>query len=561
MRRFNLLAMSSGWRRPTPGRVWRALVRRTNYVWGPRLTSWLRRRWVIFKNPHAEIRFGPYCRLRRGFNLDMAEGGRFITGAAVDFRDGFRAEIAAGGSVIIGEGCVFSYYSLIQCSTSIEIGDRAMFGQSSIIVDGNHRFKDVSKPLVKQGFDFRPVKIADDVTTLTKCTLLADIGTKATVAANSVVSKPVPAYSLVGGVPARLIDYFGPPELAPPEWRARQRDKGVPEPPERAGTLEVSGHSLAFGGGVSAFDRRYTTRLAEMLDATEVNHSVAGAIACWPETGSNPGDGGYQRVLERVQRPSDPLAEHPAGFTALTHFGVNDLAVLGPSRLKPFEHALRTVISRHRAVAVFGPDHESVSELDGSVTINLPAESPGGIVALGFSVAPGAVGQISIQPDGDETSGVKLTDSADPVTRKANGIVSRHPLAGGSQTIAIRFPLDCVEFAYWQLEVGPGPAVLVPLAHRPLDWSRYSGWPHPPADSDIEPLNSAIRKVVEEFGPRVATLDIEAVLSGQPDVFSWEGAYPNDEGHLRVAEAARSVLANLPATETATGSAHPAWKN
>ena len=49
-----------------------------------------------------------------------------------------------------------------------------------------------------------------------KCTILADIGERALVAANSVVTRPVPAYCLAAGAPARTVEYFGPPELRPP---------------------------------------------------------------------------------------------------------------------------------------------------------------------------------------------------------------------------------------------------------------------------------------------------------------------------------------------------------
>jgi len=29
-----------------------------------------------------------------------------------------------------------------------------VFGQSTMIVDGNHRFRDLTKPLLKQGYDY-----------------------------------------------------------------------------------------------------------------------------------------------------------------------------------------------------------------------------------------------------------------------------------------------------------------------------------------------------------------------------------------------------------------------
>ena len=61
-----------------------------------------------------------------------------------------------------------------------------------------------------KGYDFTPLKLADDVTITSKCTILADLGERAVIGANSVVSKPIPAFSVAVGAPAKVIDYFGP---------------------------------------------------------------------------------------------------------------------------------------------------------------------------------------------------------------------------------------------------------------------------------------------------------------------------------------------------------------
>ena len=191
--------------------AYQRFVHRLVYVSGPRLASRIRQRWAIAKNPHATVRFGPDCRLHRGFSLHMPHGGEFIAGRGVEFRTGFRAEIG-GGRVAIGDHCMFSYYTLIQCSTSIEIGDRCRFGQSTILIDGNHNHTDPALPAIgEEGYAFRPLVIGDEATVLSKATIINDIGVRAVVAANAVVTKPVPAYTLAGGVPAREIEYFGPP--------------------------------------------------------------------------------------------------------------------------------------------------------------------------------------------------------------------------------------------------------------------------------------------------------------------------------------------------------------
>jgi acetyltransferase-like isoleucine patch superfamily enzyme len=189
---------------------------------GPRLMSWLRKRWVLFRNHHARIEFNGPAYLGPRFSLDMPRGGTFIVGPGVEFRRGFRAELATKDArITIGAGCVFSYDVIIQCGSRIEIGDHCMFGQAGMIVDGNHRFRDLDTLMLHQGYDLRPVKLSDHVTVMTKCTIIADIGERTVVGANSVVSRPQPAFCVVGGVPAKILEYFGPPGQEPPELAAR----------------------------------------------------------------------------------------------------------------------------------------------------------------------------------------------------------------------------------------------------------------------------------------------------------------------------------------------------
>ena len=187
----------------------RRLLRRLSYAWGPRIASAARKRWLLLRHPHVDIRFDGPVYLGPGFSLFCPEGGTFHVGPGVEFRRGFRCELH-GGTVRIGAGSVFTYYVLVQCTGTIDIGERCMFGQSTIVVDGNHRFKDLTKPMLAQGYDLRPIRIGDDATITTKCTIIADVGERAFVGANSVVTKDVPPYTVVAGVPAKVIEEFGP---------------------------------------------------------------------------------------------------------------------------------------------------------------------------------------------------------------------------------------------------------------------------------------------------------------------------------------------------------------
>ena len=186
------------------------------YVRGPQLMSALRRRWVLLRHPHADIRFEGPVYLGPGFSLHIPHGGAFVVGPGVEFRRGFRAEVEGRGRITIGAGSICTYYVLMQCSTTIDVGERCMFGQSTIVVDGQHRFRDLDRPMLEQGYDFAPVRIGDDATITTKCTIMADVGRRAFVGANAVVTRPVPDYCVAVGVPARVVEYFGPPGGEPP---------------------------------------------------------------------------------------------------------------------------------------------------------------------------------------------------------------------------------------------------------------------------------------------------------------------------------------------------------
>lgn len=197
------------------------LPRDAGYRWGPRLMSRLRKWWVIARNPHATIKFTEPVYLGPGFSLHMPEGGTFVCAEGVEFRRGFRAEIGAHGRITIGAGCYFTYDPILSCNTSIDIGERCGIGQGAYIVDGSHRFRDLDKPFRAQGYDYRPIVIEDDVQIHSKVTVVNSIGERAIIAANAVITKPIPPFTVAGGVPARVLDYYGPPGGEPPGWKAK----------------------------------------------------------------------------------------------------------------------------------------------------------------------------------------------------------------------------------------------------------------------------------------------------------------------------------------------------
>lgn len=185
------------------------------YKVGRGVASTGRRLFIEATHRHCRVEFQGPVHLGPGFDLRIPDRGTLVVGPGVDFREGFVCEIAGDGRVEIGAGSIFTSHALVQCTTTISIGRRCVFGQATMIADGNHRFRDHTRHLLDQGYDFRPITIGDGAVVTSKCTVVADIGERALVGANSVVTKAVPPFCLAGGVPARVLEYFGPPERRP----------------------------------------------------------------------------------------------------------------------------------------------------------------------------------------------------------------------------------------------------------------------------------------------------------------------------------------------------------
>lgn len=201
---------------------------RARYLTGAQLASEMRLMSVKATHLHCHVEIARPVRLGPGFSLYIPDKGSFVVGTGVDFRRNFRCEIEGDGRVEIGAGTVFTSDTLIQCSTLISIGERCAFGQSSLIADGYHRYQKHDLHWAEQGYDFRPIRIGDGAGISDKCTIQADVGERAMVASGSVVNRPVPPYCLAVGAPARVVRYFGPPELRSEVLsggRRRRRDR------------------------------------------------------------------------------------------------------------------------------------------------------------------------------------------------------------------------------------------------------------------------------------------------------------------------------------------------
>lgn len=113
------------------------------------------------------------------------------------------------GDVIIGDNVHISSYCLFSGKGNITIGDNVMFGSGVKIISSNHGFSKLDIPMIMQEETYADIKIENDVWVGTNVIILkgVTISEGAIIGAGAVVKKDVPPYSIVGGVPAKIIKY------------------------------------------------------------------------------------------------------------------------------------------------------------------------------------------------------------------------------------------------------------------------------------------------------------------------------------------------------------------
>ncbi|MCA6514681.1 MAG: acyltransferase [Chitinophagaceae bacterium] len=134
-------------------------------------------------------------------------GNRVTIGKYAIIRPGNLYGGEPGEGLRVGDHSNIGPYCYIGCSGFISIGNNVMISPRVSIYAENHVFDSPDATIKSQGVKRESVVIEDDCWIAANSILLAGvtIGKGSVVAAGSVVTQDVPPFSVVAGVPARII--------------------------------------------------------------------------------------------------------------------------------------------------------------------------------------------------------------------------------------------------------------------------------------------------------------------------------------------------------------------
>jgi len=110
----------------------------------------------------------------------------------------------------IGDGCYIGRSGQINAWREVVIESHVLIADRVFISDADHVFEDTNRPIRVQGARFKgAVRLEQGCWLGVGVVVLpgVTIGKNAIVGANSVVTKSVPAYAIVAGVPAKIIRF------------------------------------------------------------------------------------------------------------------------------------------------------------------------------------------------------------------------------------------------------------------------------------------------------------------------------------------------------------------
>lgn len=157
------------------------------------------------------MKIGKNSCLGPGYDFIQIQLKGIVLGDNVFIGKGAQLEIIkkSNGTIRIGDDSNIGRYATFVAMKKISIGNRVLISYNVSIRDYDHKFRDLNTPPIWSGFTEPEEIVIEDNCFIGAHTFISKgvhLGKHCIVGANSVVTKSFPAYSVIAGSPAKLIE-------------------------------------------------------------------------------------------------------------------------------------------------------------------------------------------------------------------------------------------------------------------------------------------------------------------------------------------------------------------
>lgn len=185
----------------------------------PRGLTKLNSVWVSMTYPFASI--GRNVSFHFTSKLCRSRASRISLGNSVSLREYAWLSVATEDpsgepTIVLDDNCHIGFGSIISAKNRVHLERDVLVGQSVIIVDHNHAYEDIRVPILDQGItEGGRIRIGQGSWIGHGASIICPrgeltIGRNCVIAANSMVMRSIPPYSVVAGFPAAIIRQYDP---------------------------------------------------------------------------------------------------------------------------------------------------------------------------------------------------------------------------------------------------------------------------------------------------------------------------------------------------------------
>lgn len=162
----------------------------------------------ILIDKNCKLQIGSGVEFRRNVEIRVHNNSSVIIENDIRIDRGVRILSANNAAIILKTGVRIGLYSVLNGGDDIYIGNSTLISGFVYLQTSMHKITDLNNSIQKQGFDHAPIFLQNDVWLGTHAVIMPGVTIEkgAVVGSNAVVTRNVESYSIIAGVPAKLIN-------------------------------------------------------------------------------------------------------------------------------------------------------------------------------------------------------------------------------------------------------------------------------------------------------------------------------------------------------------------